>query len=67
IKGVITSSPALERSENLSLIAVKFVSFFSYLFLKKTISNSFEIEDVTRSEKARKKYRGMIWSMIRYL
>ena len=57
IKSVISSSPALKRSEDLSIITIKLVSLLSKLFPKKIISNSVDVEDVTRSKEDRKKYK----------
>ncbi len=54
VEGVISSSPALKSSE--SMFMEKFVSFFAKLFPKKTISNSIDVEEVTRSEEERKNY-----------
>jgi len=56
VKGVVVSSPALESGEDIPAIAQKMISFLSYLFPKKTLSESIEIDKVTRSEKALKKY-----------
>jgi len=56
IKSVISSSPALKKSEDLSGITIKLVSLLSHILPKKIISNSLNVEDVTRSEKERKKY-----------
>lgn len=57
IKSVISSSPVLKKSEDLSSFTVKLVSFLSHIFPKKTISNSLDVEEITRSKKERKKYR----------
>ncbi|MFW6375798.1 MAG: alpha/beta fold hydrolase [Thermoplasmatota archaeon] len=57
IKSVISSSPALRKSEDLPFVFVKLVSFLSYILPKKTISNSLNLKDITRSEKEREKYR----------
>lgn len=56
IKSVISSSPPLERSDEVSFFNVKMVSLLSYFFPKKTMSNSFKVEDVTRSKEGRKNY-----------
>ena len=56
IKSVISSSPALKRSDDLSIITIKLVSLLSKLFPKKIISNSLDVEYVTRSKKAQQKY-----------
>ncbi|MFW5952956.1 MAG: alpha/beta hydrolase [Candidatus Natronoplasma sp.] len=56
VKGIVASSPALESGEDISTIAEKMISFLSYLFPKKTLSDSIDIDKVTRSGKALKKY-----------
>jgi len=56
VKGVVASSPALESGDDIPAIAQKIISFLSYLFPKKTLSGSIDINKVTRSEKALKKY-----------
>lgn len=57
MKSVISSSPALKKSESVSFVLTKIVSFLSYIFPKKTISNSLDVKDITRNEEERKKYK----------
>ncbi len=57
IKSVISSSPALKKSEDLSGVTIKLISFLSHILPRKIISNSLDVEDVTRSEEERKKYK----------
>ncbi len=54
VKGVISSSPALKSSE--SIFVKKIISLLAKLFPKKTISNSIDVKEVTRSEEERKEY-----------
>ncbi len=56
VKGVVASSPALESGEDIPVIEQKMISFLSYLSLKKTLSGSIDINKVTRSQEALKKY-----------
>jgi len=56
VKGVVASSPALESGEDVPVIAQKMISLLSYLFPKKILSDSIDVNKVTRSEKALKKY-----------
>ena len=57
IKSVISSSPALKKSEDLSGVTIKMISFLSHILTKKIISNSLDVEKVTRSKKERRKYK----------
>lgn len=57
IRGVISSSPALQRSDDMSPTAIKILSSLSHMFPWITVSNSIDIDDVSRSEKAKERYR----------
>ncbi|MFO7791527.1 MAG: alpha/beta hydrolase [Candidatus Saliniplasma sp.] len=57
IRGVISSSPALQRSKDMSPIAIKVLSVLSYLLPWVTVSNGIDINDLSRSEKAKQRYR----------
>ncbi|MFO8109596.1 MAG: alpha/beta hydrolase [Thermoplasmata archaeon] len=57
IKGVVSSSPALQPSEDTSGFTVALASLLSYIVPHSTISNSIRTRDLTSSKKERKKYR----------
>ena len=57
ISGVISSSPALQRSKDMSPITIKVLSLLSYPLPWATVSNGIDVNDLSRCEKAKQRYR----------